>query len=53
MGVDFKWNTVTIFMIHSIRWRFIAEFWREPDVQLGFICCDWMTVERVVPTLKT
>jgi phosphatidylglycerol---prolipoprotein diacylglyceryl transferase len=23
--------------------RFIAEFWREPDAQLGFICCDWMT----------
>lgn len=23
--------------------RFIAEFWREPDIQIGYICCDWMT----------
>jgi len=23
--------------------RFTAEFWRAPDVQLGFICCGWMT----------
>ncbi len=23
--------------------RFIAEFWRAPDPQLGFICCGWMT----------
>ncbi|MEA1920543.1 MAG: hypothetical protein U9N52_11930, partial [Campylobacterota bacterium] len=23
--------------------RFLAEFWREPDPQLGFICCGWMT----------
>lgn len=24
--------------------RFVAEFWREPDMQLGFICCGWMTM---------
>ena len=23
--------------------RFVAEFWREPDVQLGFVCCGWMS----------
>ncbi len=23
--------------------RFAAEFWREPDIQIGYICCDWMT----------
>lgn len=23
--------------------RFIAEFFRQPDPQLGFICCGWMT----------
>jgi len=23
--------------------RFIAEFWREPDVQIGFIAWDWLT----------
>ena len=23
--------------------RFIAEFWREPDIQIGFIAWDWLT----------
>jgi len=23
--------------------RFVAEFWREPDIQIGFIYGDWMT----------
>lgn len=23
--------------------RFTAEFWREPDIQIGYICCGWMT----------
>ncbi len=23
--------------------RFVAEFFRQPDPQLGFICCGWMT----------
>lgn len=23
--------------------RFLAEFWRQPDPQLGFICCGWLT----------
>jgi phosphatidylglycerol---prolipoprotein diacylglyceryl transferase len=27
--------------------RFIAEFWREPDAQLGFICCGWVTMGQV------
>ena len=28
--------------------RFIAEFWREPDVQLGFICCGWMSMGQLM-----
>ncbi len=24
--------------------RFVAEFWREPDFQMGFIYSDWMTM---------
>ncbi len=27
--------------------RFIAEFWREPDPQLGFICCGWVTMGQI------
>ncbi len=23
--------------------RFVAEFWRQPDVQIGYLCCDWFT----------
>lgn len=31
--------------------RFIAEFWREPDVQLGFICCGWMSMGQLMSLL--
>ncbi|MEA3455359.1 MAG: prolipoprotein diacylglyceryl transferase [Campylobacterota bacterium] len=31
--------------------RFIAEFWREPDSQLGFICCGWMSMGQVMSLL--
>ena len=27
--------------------RFIAEFWREPDVQLGFLYGDWLTMGQI------
>lgn len=27
--------------------RFIAEFWREPDIQLGFIYKDWITMGQI------
>ncbi len=27
--------------------RFTAEFWREPDPQLGFICCGWLTMGQL------
>jgi phosphatidylglycerol:prolipoprotein diacylglycerol transferase len=31
--------------------RFIAEFWREPDFQLGFICCGWMSMGQLMSLL--
>jgi phosphatidylglycerol:prolipoprotein diacylglycerol transferase len=31
--------------------RFIAEFWRAPDPQLGFICCGWMTMGQLLSLL--
>ncbi len=30
--------------------RFIAEFWREPDFQMGFICCDILTMGQILST---
>ena len=27
--------------------RFLAEFWREPDVQLGFLYKDWITMGQI------
>ncbi|MEA3491156.1 MAG: prolipoprotein diacylglyceryl transferase [Campylobacterota bacterium] len=28
--------------------RFIAEFWREPDMHLGYICCEWMSMGQLM-----
>lgn len=28
--------------------RFTAEFWRQPDPQLGFICCGWLTMGQAL-----
>lgn len=28
--------------------RFTAEFWRAPDPQLGFVCCNWMTMGQML-----
>jgi phosphatidylglycerol:prolipoprotein diacylglycerol transferase len=28
--------------------RFIAEFWREPDMQIGFVCCGWVTMGQLL-----
>lgn len=28
--------------------RFVAEFWREPDPQIGFICCGWMSMGQLL-----
>ena len=31
--------------------RFICEFFRAPDIQLGFVCCGWMTMGQVLSLL--
>ncbi len=31
--------------------RFIAEIWREPDVQIGYICCGWLTQGQLLSLL--
>jgi len=31
--------------------RFVAEFWRAPDIQLGFVCCGWMTMGQLLSLL--
>jgi len=28
--------------------RFVAEFWREPDIQIGFIYNDWLTMGQLL-----
>ena len=28
--------------------RFVLEFFRAPDIQLGFICCGWMTMGQIL-----
>lgn len=33
-------------ILYSIM-RFISEFWREPDPQLGFLCCNWVTMGQI------
>ncbi len=40
---SFNGELISIYlMLYGIA-RFCAEFFREPDPQLGFICCGWMT----------
>ncbi len=31
--------------------RFVAEIWREPDVQIGYICCGWLTQGQLLSAL--
>ncbi|MDX1295064.1 MAG: prolipoprotein diacylglyceryl transferase [Sulfurimonadaceae bacterium] len=31
--------------------RFVAEFWREPDMQIGYLCCGWLTMGQVLSGL--
>jgi phosphatidylglycerol:prolipoprotein diacylglycerol transferase len=31
--------------------RFLCEFFREPDIQIGFICCGWLTMGQALSLL--
>ncbi len=40
-----------LFAIYGILYglaRFIAEFWREPDVQIGYLCCGWFSMGQLM-----
>ena len=37
-----------VFLIGYAVCRFIAEFFREPDVQLGFVALDWLTMGQLL-----
>lgn len=39
----FHGELISLYLILYGMARFTAEFFREPDPQLGFICCGWMT----------
>ena len=28
--------------------RFVAEFWREPDIQIGYLCCGWFSMGQLM-----
>ncbi len=31
--------------------RFIAEFWRQPDPQIGYLCCGWLSMGQLMSLL--
>ena len=40
-----------LFVLYGVLYslaRFVAEFWRQPDVQLGFIYGDWMSMGQLL-----
>ncbi|MCH9813401.1 MAG: prolipoprotein diacylglyceryl transferase [Epsilonproteobacteria bacterium] len=39
----FDGELISLYIILYGLARFSAEFFREPDVQIGFVCCGWMT----------
>ena len=44
----FEGELIALYAILYGSARFIAEFWRQPDIQLGYICCGWMTMGQVL-----
>ncbi|EJF07638.1 prolipoprotein diacylglyceryl transferase [Thiovulum sp. ES] len=54
--VLYWWRTKTKFMgelamLYGIGYgiaRFVAEFWREPDIQIGYIAFDWLTMGQIL-----
>jgi phosphatidylglycerol:prolipoprotein diacylglycerol transferase len=55
-AILFWWRTKTRFMgelamLYGAGYgvaRFVAEFWREPDIQVGFIAWDWLTMGQLL-----
>ncbi len=40
---SFHGNLITVYLFLYALARFTAEFFRAPDVQIGYVCCGWMT----------
>ncbi len=43
-----RWAVFGLFLILYSCFRIFAEFFREPDVQLGFIAFDWLTMGQLL-----
>ena len=39
----FEGHLITMYLFLYALARFSAEFYRAPDVQIGYVCCGWMT----------
>ncbi|WP_300365431.1 prolipoprotein diacylglyceryl transferase [Hydrogenimonas sp.] len=44
----FEGELIALYAIFYGFARFIAEFWRQPDIQIGFVCCGWMTMGQLL-----
>ncbi|WOE69479.1 prolipoprotein diacylglyceryl transferase [Hydrogenimonas thermophila] len=44
----FEGELIALYAILYGTARFVAEFWREPDIQLGYICCGWVTMGQLL-----
>ena len=49
----FMGELISLYVILYGVMRFNAEFFREPDFQLGYICCDWMSMGQVLSIIMT
>jgi len=45
---QFEGELIALYAILYGLARFVAEFWREPDIQLGYICCGWVTMGQLL-----
>ncbi len=39
----FEGHLITLYLFLYALARFLAEFYRAPDIQIGYVCCGWMT----------
>ncbi|NEW60607.1 prolipoprotein diacylglyceryl transferase [Sulfurovum sp. bin170] len=47
----FNGELMAIYLFGYGVFRYIIEYVREPDVQLGFVCCGWMTMGQLLCVL--
>jgi len=45
---NFNGELMALYLFFYGLFRFIIEYVREPDIQLGFICCGWMTMGQLL-----